>query len=65
MFGSRWLIDELFKLGCSVSYSEVNSYKQSVVQTEDITQPNQNPYPEMFTQYVADKVDHNLNTLDG
>ena len=31
VFGSRWLIDELFKLGFTISYSEVNRFKQSVV----------------------------------
>ena len=65
VFGSRWLVDELFKLGFSISYSEVNRFKQSVVQSEDLMHPNQKHYPEMFTQYVADNVDHNLVSLDG
>ena len=30
MFGSSWLIDELFNLDFSVSYSEVQRFKQAV-----------------------------------
>ena len=65
IFGSRWLIDELFKIGFSVSYSEVNRFKQSIVQTEDSNYPKGLAYPGMFTQYIADNVDHNVITLDG
>ena len=65
VFGSRWLIDELFKLDFSISYSEVNRFKQSVLQAEDVIYPKHNSYPGMFTQHVADNVDHNLITLDG
>ena len=31
VFGSRWLVDELSRLGFSISYDEVNRYKQSVI----------------------------------
>ena len=31
MFGSKWLNNELFRLGFAVSYSEVNRIKQAVV----------------------------------
>ena len=34
VFGSRWLIDEMSRLGFSISYDEVNRYKQSVIQSE-------------------------------
>ena len=34
MFGSRRLIDEPFRLRFSISYSEVNRFKQSVLQHE-------------------------------
>lgn len=35
VFGSKWLIKELFKLGFSISYNEIKLFKQSVVQDED------------------------------
>ena len=35
MFDLRWLIEELSKLGLSVSYQEVRRYKQSVVENDD------------------------------
>jgi len=44
VFGSKWLINELFKLGFSVSYDEVTRYKQSVIQSE--TQDN------LLTEYL-------------
>ena len=31
VFGSRWLVNELLKLGFSNRYSEVNRFKESVV----------------------------------
>ena len=33
-FGSKWLLDSLSRFGFSVSYDEVNLYKQSVVQSD-------------------------------
>jgi len=36
VFGSRWLVDELSQLGFSVSYDEVNRYKQSIVESESL-----------------------------
>ena len=36
VFGSRWLVDELSRLGFSVSYDEVSRFKQSVLQHDDI-----------------------------
>ena len=47
---SARLIDELFKVGFSVSYSEVNRFKQSIVQTEESNYPKVLAYPGMFTQ---------------
>ena len=34
VFGSRWLLTELNRLGFSISYDEVTRYKQSVVNNE-------------------------------
>ena len=31
VFGSKWLVNELLKLGFSISYSEVIRFKKSVV----------------------------------
>ena len=31
VFGFKWLLNELFKLGFSISYCEVNRFKKSVV----------------------------------
>ena len=64
MFGSCWLIDEVSKLGFSVSYQEVRRYKQSVVENDDSLNSMVSARPE-FAQWVADNVDHNTTTLDG
>ena len=64
IFGSKWLINELARLGYSVSYDEVVRFKQNVVYSEtfDKILPK---YPHSVTQWVADNVDHNVCTLDG
>ena len=36
IFGSKWLINKLSLLGFSVSYDEVNRYKQSVIENNNI-----------------------------
>jgi hypothetical protein len=63
-FRSKWLVDHLYRLGFSVSYDEVLRYRQSAFASN-----NEGPllpcYPECFTQWVADNVDHNPVTLDG
>ena len=48
-----------------MSYSEVNRYKQSVLINHKIDEPKVNNYPEVFTQFVADNIDHNIQTLNG
>lgn len=65
VFGSRWLVEELFRLGFSVSYDEVIRYKQSVIQTESLDNLLAEYFPGAFTQWVADNVDHNVATVDG
>ena len=62
-FGSKWLLDSLSRFGFSVSYDEVNLYKQSVIQSHIPDLPQS--YPDSFTQWSADNVDHNVVTLDG
>jgi hypothetical protein len=61
--GSKYLIDLLYKLGLSVSYDEVYRFKQSVTRCESANQPRS--FPDCFTQYAADNVDHDVGTLDG
>ena len=64
MFGSRWLVNQLFRLGFSISHEEVTRYKQSVLQNEQI----EDWIPinaSGFIQWSADNVDHNTVTLDG
>ena len=64
MFGSKWLIHELYRLGYSISYSEVTRFKQSILTNEELVEPL--PGGGRFIQWVADNVvDHNTITLDG
>lgn len=65
VFGSKWLINELSRLGFSISYDEVVKYKQSVIQTETVENVLSEYIPGTFTQWVADNVDHNVVSLDG
>ena len=65
VFGSRWLIDEMSRLGFSISYDEVNQYKQSVIQSESFDNLLTEYFLGTFTQWVADNVDHNVASLDG
>lgn len=64
VFGSRFAINELCRLGFSVPYDEVVLYKQSVIQDETLCTLSP-PLPPAFTQWAADNVDHNVRTLDG
>ena len=64
-FGSKWLVNELSRLGFSVLYDEVVRFKQSVLQDEVFSQSSLSPYPSSFTQWVGDNVDHNTGTIDG
>jgi hypothetical protein len=64
-FGSKFLIQELSRLGMSISYDEVVRYKQSVEMSQNPQHATGVPYPSAFTQWVADNVDHNVRTLDG
>lgn len=62
--GSKLLINELFRLGQSVSYDEVTRFIQNSILShnfENIIPKN----PDSATQWVPDNVDHNVCTLDG
>ena len=63
VFGSKWLINELSRLGFSVSYDEVTRY--TVVQNENTVETFNRYAPGTFAQWVADNVDHNVAALDG
>ena len=65
VFGSRWLLDELYQLGFCSSYIGVTRFKQSVMVMEDATHTGVVLPSETFSQNIADNVDQNLCTLDG
>ena len=65
MFGSKWLLSQLSRLGLCLSYNEVTRYKQSVVNTENVVSTTPQCSAGSFTQWVADNVDHNIATIDG
>ena len=60
VFGFKWLVNELYRLGFSISYSEVNRFKKSVVVNHSGENSIKNVYLQVFTQFVADNVDHNI-----
>ena len=60
---SKYMINLLHRLGMSVSYDEVHRFKQSVTRCESSDPPQS--FPNYFTQYAADNVDHDVCTLDG
>lgn len=59
VFGSTWLVEELFRLGFSVSYDEVSQFKQSVLQRDDINN-HIKVSNNSFVQWIGDNVDHHL-----
>ena len=61
-FGSRWLVDQLTRLGFCVTYEEVQRYKQSILLQKQVE--NSMPIGQ-FTQWVADNADHNMAKIDG
>jgi len=63
VFGSEYLLTQLSRLGYCVSYDEVNRYKQSVLQADVDELPTE--YPQCFTQFAGDNVDHDVCTIDG
>ena len=64
-YGSKWLVNQLAKLGFSISHNEVTRYKQSVVKSVNTADSEIRTYPEAFTQWIADNIDKNVRTLDG
>ena len=64
IFWSKWLINQLSRLGYSISYDEVTRFKQNsiVLANFEYVLPK---YPGSVTQLVADNVDPNICSLDG
>ena len=62
-FASKFLVDSLYHLGFSCSYSVVQNYERSAAgaQTFEICGFT----PGNFMQYFADNIDHNIQTIDG
>ena len=62
-FGSRFLIDILFKMGFSCSYAEIQKFERSAAAClADESVPEHSNF---FLQFIADNVDHNVATIDG
>lgn len=61
-FGSRFLIDSLYRHGFCSSYSEVQLFERNAAMSDP---PDISCDPEQTLQFVADNVDHNTCTLDG
>ena len=64
VFRSKWLINELFHPGYSISYDEVTRFKQNSIVSPNF-EDTLTKYPGSVTQWVADNVDHNICALDG
>ena len=65
VFGSKWLITELSRLGFCLGWEEVARYKQSVVENKNVANYLSEYLPGAFTRWSADNIDHNIRTLDG
>ena len=63
VFGSKWLVDELFRLGFSISHDELSLYKQYILQGENRTLSP--PSDAVITQWASDNADHDVRTIDG
>ena len=66
LFGSRWLIYELYKLGFGMSYNEVIRFKQAcVINESSVLELPSTSNSQGFMQFIADNVDHNIVTFNG
>ena len=62
VFRSRFLIDQLHKLGVSCPYHEVLKFEKNAAVSQGTIVEG---YSSEFVQYAGDNVDHNVHTLDG
>ena len=60
LFGSKWLFNEVYRLGYFISYDEVPRCKQVVLLSENSEQIHLSKIKDKasFTQFVADNADH-------
>ena len=65
MFWSKFLINKLSQLCLGISYDEVNRYKQSVIENNNVTDIQKELPDDTFAQYATDNVEHNICFLDG
>ena len=63
VFGSKWLVTELNRLGFSLSYDEIQRYKQSVIENENLNEILKSVRQGTFSQWSAYNVDYNVKTL--
>ena len=64
LFGSKWLLTQLNRLGFCLS-AEVLRYNQSVVMNENMDDLLKSISKGSFSQWSADNVDHNVHTING
>ena len=62
-FECESMINKLERLGYSITYNEITRFKQSSLQVSEQDLPES--FPEGFTQWSLDNIDHNIATLDG
>ena len=63
VFGSKWAVDLLARLGLTISSGEVRRFRQSYLADQG---PSDSAYvPGAFVQWIADNVDHNTAKIDG
>ena len=58
---SKWAIEELHSLEYSVSYAEVNVFKQTITKNEDVSEYLKTNLRGSFTQFMCDNLDHNTD----
>ncbi|CAC5372574.1 unnamed protein product [Mytilus coruscus] len=61
-FASGFLVSTLNSLGYCSSYQEIQKFESSAALTQGVDIPGE--ICNSFIQFVADKVDHNVRTLD-
>ena len=64
-YRSKFLINQLSRLGFSITYEEIVRFKQSAVVHQSNHIDNATNQSVGFTQWVADNVDHSTITIDG
>jgi hypothetical protein len=64
-FGSKFLVTELARLGFCLFCDEVIRFKHSIVASSSPDSASDADIAAMFTQWIADNVDHNVRTIDG